>query len=103
LPAGPSRARTGAARQYSSAQFGVTGDVPVVQLQALADLHDLEADVSVNLETAEVEFYIVVEAPDARAAFTAAFEVQDRAMAVAGVPVLRSDEAHARRADLIPA
>ncbi|HVM04992.1 MAG TPA: hypothetical protein VM242_07470 [Acidimicrobiales bacterium] len=70
--------------------------------EALAELHDLEADVSANLETSELEFYVVVEAPDSRKAFTVAFDLQDRAMATADV-LVEWNEQHARRADLVPA
>ncbi len=71
--------------------------------EALGELHDLEADVAVNIETAQAEFYIVVEAPDTRAAFAVAYELQDRAMAAAEVGVEWNAEAHARPTDLVPA
>ena len=56
----------------------------------------LEADVAINLATAELEFYIVVEAHDSREAFAIAYTLQDRAMAEANVAV-KWNEAHARR------
>ncbi|MGH9164735.1 MAG: hypothetical protein ACRDZW_04375, partial [Acidimicrobiales bacterium] len=68
----------------------------------LAELHEFEADVAVNLETGRADFYVVVEAPDPREAFANANRVIDRALAVAGVGV-EWNEARARRADhLIP-
>lgn len=70
--------------------------------EALAELHELEADVAINLETAELEFYIVIEAHDSREAFAIACTVQDQAIAEANVAV-EWNEAHARRAGLVPA
>lgn len=71
--------------------------------EKLAELHDLEADVSVNVDTAKMEFFIVVEAPDTRSAFAIAYDLQDRALAAAEVGVQWNVEAHARPADLVPA
>ena len=48
---------------------------------ALAELSELEADVAANVETAQLEFYVVVDAPDSREAFALANTVMDRALA----------------------
>lgn len=69
---------------------------------ALAGLSGLEADVAVNLDTAELEFYIVVEAPGSREAFALANQIQDSALAKAGFAV-EWNGITARRADLVPA
>lgn len=70
--------------------------------EALSQLNTLEADVGINFATAELEFYVVVEADDSRAAYSAANAVVDAALATAGVAV-RWAEAHTRRAELTPA
>ena len=69
---------------------------------ALADLHNLEADVAMNLETAQLEFFMVVEAPNARDAMAAADRLMDEALATVGA-LMQWDETSARQADLVPA
>lgn len=69
--------------------------------EALARACEFEADVAVNLDSAQLEFYIVVEAADTREAFAIADKLIDRAMAASGVRVAWN-EAHARRSDLLP-
>lgn len=69
--------------------------------ETLVSVCEFEADVAVNLDSAQLEFYIVVEATDSREAFAIADKLIDRAMARSGVRV-EWNEAHARRADLLP-
>lgn len=69
---------------------------------ALADLHHLEADVAMNLETAQLEFFMVVEAANARDAMAAADRLMDEVLAEVGA-LMQWDETSARQADLVPA
>lgn len=70
---------------------------------ALAAAHDLEADVAMNLETSQLEFFVIVEATDSRAAFASAYEIIDGALLAAEVRTLQWSESHTRRADLVAA
>lgn len=71
--------------------------------EALARLHDREADVAVNLDTARFEFFIVVDSNDPEQAFAIADDLINRALAAAEVGVAVRWDAGARRADLVPA
>ncbi len=71
---------------------------------ALSEINQFEADVAINFDTADVDFYVVVEASSARAALELATDVVRQALR----RVELKDEPdwhdlHARRADLVPA
>lgn len=66
--------------------------------EALARTNKLEADVSINFATRELEFYVVVEAQDSRSATAAANAIVDGALEAAGIGVQWA-EAHTRRAE----
>lgn len=72
--------------------------------EALVEINEFEADVAVNFETHEVDFYVVVEAPTPQAALDQAASVVRRAFRRIDVKDEPEwDELHARRADLVPA
>lgn len=70
--------------------------------EALVGLNDFEADVAINYQTREIDFFVVVEAAGPRQALFQAYELIDQALAAAGVINMAWDESHARRTDLIP-
>jgi len=71
--------------------------------EAIVAYNEFEADVAVNYETGQVDLFLVVEAPDLPAAVRRADDVVSRAFKAADLVDLQRDEAHARRAELIPA
>lgn len=69
---------------------------------ALAQTSEFEADVAINFETSELEFFIVVEATDAHAAVNGAEAIVNGALQRAGLRELDWSSLQAKRADLIP-
>ncbi len=89
----------------------LVGDFTRVELEELVDalavallsLNEFEVDVTINYETRELEFFLIIDAPGPGPAMGKVEEIIDQALAAAGVVTMQWDEAHARRADLIPA
>ena len=74
--------------------------------EALVEISEFEADVSMDYGTQEVRFFVVVDATTPGEAVWKAEEIIGEALEVAGVKRGGMDwtgESHTRRADLVPA